>query len=408
MNDTEKIKKRFFTDLVLYALLLVATPFIMLQNYLQSAVGYFSHLMIPVANTGIPVIAFFALATCLVLVILFYKKMNAYAIAGIIIILISIIAGHRFSDFYLGFDWFDLQQNWHYFAYCIFSALIFRYLHCKGYNSTYILRATVLSALAVSTFDETFQAFISSRVFDISDIAKDGFGSVLGLVFIHLVYYKAEWLKKNGMEFRLKSNTSSHPLPELIWIYLSMLSFLYLSSLLTAIENLPVAILISLITTGTWFLIIKNFQNRVFRYFIISFFGLILLIFTATFYSSDKTYLKAYRNGITIYHGLPMIYFDFAVFPDGTFRMTDRKKIFNSKDIKALMRENPDIILVARGMHGKGGEGFPETSEVQFLYNKNCGLPIQIINLKNAEAAVVYNRLRLAGKKVTLIWHNTD
>ena len=226
MNRT----KTTLVDLILYSLLLIATPFIMLQNYLQLSIAYFSRISFSVGDIHIPYVLAIALVIILFVFFKFRKQLNKIKFLALVFIVILILIGHSVSDFYLNMKFYDLQQNWHYIAYSIFSFLMYRYCKTKNTLPNKIILKTILIAVSLSTFDEIFQLFLSSRTFDISDIAKDLWGAVIGVVFVFFIIENKEILKTNTkIQYKKLSDYFKNPFSVLF--YSLILSFIFFSLL---------------------------------------------------------------------------------------------------------------------------------------------------------------------------------
>ena len=151
------------THRILYILLLIATPFLLLQNYLQSAIGELSNLTYVVFNTTIPVTV--SIAIILIITILFftYKKLNKHRLISWIIVVMLFWIGQKSTDFYFNHKFYELQYNWHYFAYAIFSYLNYRVLSEKNATPQKIIVLTFIYTLTISTFDELMRLIGSDK-----------------------------------------------------------------------------------------------------------------------------------------------------------------------------------------------------------------------------------------------------
>jgi len=405
MNKT----KTTLVDLILYSLLLVATPFIMLQNYLQLSIAFFSRANFHLGNISIPYILLIALAIILFLFFKFRKLLNKKRILSLSFIILLVFAGHSVSDFYLNMKFYDLQQNWHYIAYGIFSFLMYRYCKTKNTLPNKIILRTLLVAVSLSTFDELFQLFLSSRTFDISDISKDLWGAIIGIVFVFFVIENPVVLKnKSQIQFDKLKNYPKNTFSVIFYSLILSFIFLICSSLLSEIKYSIIAILITIFVFSTIFFIIHFLQYKTFRR-LFTFFFIIATITQAIFFIKYKDKNIVYNsNGITVYKGIVIPYFDILIKPSGCFRLVDKKQIFNKTDIFTIFDYSSDIILIGRGVHGRGGEGLPAPYEVQFLFNPKSKKMVQVINLKNKQACAEYNKLKAEGKNVVFIIHNTD
>jgi len=114
-----------------YALLLIVTPFLLLQNYLQSFIGKLSEINITLFENEVPIIPLIAFLLVLFLAIGLRKHFTRTRTIGWLIIVIMFWIGQQLTDFYFHHRFFDLQYNWHYLAYTIFAYLNYRYLKQK-------------------------------------------------------------------------------------------------------------------------------------------------------------------------------------------------------------------------------------------------------------------------------------
>jgi hypothetical protein len=118
-----------------------------------------------------------------------------------------------------------------------------------------------------------------------------------------------------------------------------------------------------------------------------------------------------YNGGmLTIYKGIVLPYFDIMIFPDGSFRFTDKKEIFIDGDLLKIYRQKADILLIGSGPYGDGGKMVNHSSFAeydQFLYNKYTGRGMQVGILDNQQACRMYNELVKSHYKVLFIIHNS-
>ncbi|MDP8201045.1 MAG: VanZ family protein [Candidatus Tenebribacter burtonii] len=408
----KKIKKNSYspaTNLILYTLLLVATPFLIVQNYLQQVIGMTSQLSFSFLGMNIPFIIAIATIFILILIIILRHKITIFRIYSIIVVIVMMILGQNSTDYYFNHKFYELQHNWHYIAYAIFSYIIYRYLKQKKYSSKRIILYTFISASFISIFDEAIQILISNRIFDVCDIAKDIWGSVIGMIVIFFVVEQGKIMKK-GWRLRQKkiSDYIKNPLSllflEMIFAYLLLL----ISSILSHNEYLGEAILFSFMSFVVFFFIFHNLQRKKFRLTVISFIVTILLLQTIFFIKYHNSNIVYNRKGMIVYKGIPIPYFDIMIFPDGTFRLVDKKIYFNQKDkVNRIFKYANDILLIGSGENGEGGMGFiDEQRETQFIFNSQKKLPLQVIVLKTPDACKEFNLLNKKGYDVMFIIHN--
>ena len=141
----------------------------------------------------------------------------------------------QITDYYFGHRFYEIQVNWHYFAYAIFALMAYRDLKPRGYSLARTMIVTFGLAVAYSTFDEAFQLAMSSRIFDVSDIAKDTWGVTTGITTIlvggeHPELRRGAWRRIRHPRLR---DYFSHP-PS-VWILQVVFGIFFLgySSLLT-------------------------------------------------------------------------------------------------------------------------------------------------------------------------------
>jgi len=407
MNSNTGIIFKPETHRLLYILLLVATPFLLLQNYLQSVIGELSNLTYTVFNTAIPVTVTIAVVIIIVILFYTYKKLNRLRIISWIVILILFWIGQKSTDYYFNHKFYELQYNWHYFAYAIFAYLNYRVLSAKNASPQKIIALTFIYTLAISTFDELMQMPLSNRIFDIGDISKDLWGSVIGLIFIFFILENGSIIK-DGWKIRQKKIRGyfNNPLSLLIVEFLFAYVFMVTASLLTVSSYILITVLISVLLIGIKFIVVHLSQKKISRnVLIVLFAGLIITQgYFIIKYNDDN--IVYYNNKLLIYKGIPVYFFDVFIYPDGTFRLVDKKKIFNQRDRQTILNLSEDIIIIGNGTDGTGGNGFPEKTENQFIYNEFTKQGVQIIILNNEKACDKFNALKEENKRPVLILHN--
>ncbi len=406
----EKIKSYYTpkTQIILYGLLLIFTPFLILQNFLQSAIGMASRFSFSIEKLEIPYVLAIAGIFFIFLIILVRREITPYRIIVSIVVISFIIIGQNSTDYYFNHKFYDLQQNWHYFAYAFFSYLAYRFFKYKEFPPEKIILFTFLSALALSTFDEGAQVFISGRIFDICDIAKDGWGTIAGIIFTFFILKKGE-ITSSGWKIRHARISSylKHPVTVLFMEIVFGLIFLLISSILTNNSYWLLTIALTLVLFLIFFTILHLSQRFLFRtIFIIA--AVIIIIVQGFFFFKYREKNIIYNTyGLTVYKGIPIPFFDIMIYPDETFRLVDKKHFFTNRDQIMINGLAKDILLIGSGSEGLGGRGYPEETKVQFIFNENTEQGLQIIILKTPKACEVFNKLRNEGKNVLFIIHNT-
>lgn len=389
----------------LYTLLLIITPFLMLQNYLQQAIGDASRSGVDIGFISIPYVVIIAF---LIIILFFYLSRKIlskrrFLFLGFIIVFFAI--GQLTSDYYFNHHFYDLQHNWHYFAYGIFAYIAYRRFSLKSKPLYKILFKIFYMALLISVFDEFIQIHISSRVFDLSDVAKDLWGNMIGIIFI--CFYLDDGKGLPNFKFRQKrikeymTNPFSLICLEIIFAYI----FLFVSSQITDVKYTNSVIFITLLAFLFFFILLYLGQNIIVRWVIrgvvIIFISFVLF---AVYFSSP--HIKYIKPGHINYNGIPLIYFDYMIFPSGVFRTVDKKESFGYRDKQKIENMNFDILLIGTGNKNEGGKGWDDLKITEMVYSPFSKGVYQIIKLPNQQACHTYNRLSKQGKKTLFIIHN--
>ena len=402
---------RFFTprvNLSLYSLLLIITPFLMLQNYLQDAIGMLSAWSYSIGGKDIP---FVLTAFILFILFLFYRFRRSLTLKNLavwIIIFSMWLIGQKTSDYYLNMPFYQLQHNWHYFAYGIFSFLAYQVFSTRFSNPAKIIIRIYLMAMAISTFDEMMQVFISSRIFDISDIAKDLWGVLMGSIYIFFIYIDHGFLKRRWKirEKRVRDYLNN---PQAILVLLMIYTYilLFVSSTLTEVEYAFHVVFISVSLFLLVFFVIHASRTKAGKIvFSLIFSILIILLVHSVIRNWDKG-ITHNKPGITVYKGIPIPFFDIMIFENGWFRLVDKKVSFNQGDKRFFYEKASNILIIGCGEERKSRMGFPEDLESQFVFNNISNRGLQVIILPTEEACKVFNRLKKEEKQVLFIIHNT-
>ncbi|MFH2050346.1 MAG: VanZ family protein [bacterium] len=394
---------------IMYGLLLIATPFILLQKFLIEKISELSQSSFSVYDINIPIILLLGVVTAIIILYSARAYLTWFRSLAILIVILMNCLSQQIADYYFDHNFYDLQQNWHYFAYGIFAFLIYRDLAPRNYSMARIILISYITALCLSLFDEFFQMNMSSRVFDVSDIAKDLWGNLMGIILLYMFVSDPSILSEQWKRIRhrkLKYYLTHSP-SLLILMFIFALLLVIFGSLLSEVEYFGYVVLLTLVSFTIFFLLFHLSQFKKVKYIIV---GLLLcaIAFQTYFYLKYSSKNIVYNQyGLAVYKGIPIFYFDFLVFPNESFRLVDKKHFFNNRDQNFLKKQKPDIIVISSGNDEKGGWGFPQNTPVQFIYNQYTQSGIEVIILKNSEACELFNRLKEEGKNVLFIYHNT-
>jgi len=385
------------------------TPFVVVTRYLQNMAHIVSHTRLNILDLEIPYIVLLAISVAIALLIWQFRNLTLRRILAIVFIFTLIFIAHNSMDVYLNMSFFDLQQNWHYFAYGTYVFYFFRAFYKPGISKERLILIAYFSAISASVFDETFQLFMSQRVFDISDIAKDATGVYCGLLIIFFITetYGAIGLKKISFLHRKISDYFKHTESLLMVLGLLTISFVLMSPLLSEPEywyfNLMSGFGLFLLV----FIAIHLMQFKVLRYVILSAITVGFLTLIISFAVNHKKNISFNTHGLTVYKGIPVPFYDIIIYPDGGFHLADKKHFFRPLDVNYFKLQQPDILLIASGSEGKGGKGFDIEQGTQFIYNHIPLKNMQLIILPTPEACSKFNELKKMKKSVLFIIHNT-
>jgi hypothetical protein len=394
--------------IVLYSFLLVATPFILLQNFLVEFIGFVSGLRTTVAGVSVPILPTAAGVVFLLLLIVLRRRIRRRHVIAVLIVMLMDAAVQQVSDYYFDHNFYDLQQNWHYIAYGLFAYMLYRDLSPRGYRLSRIMLLTGGCALAFSTFDESFQMHMSDRIFDVGDISKDLWGSLMGMVLIYGGGSRAHELWSGVRRLRLLRlrDYVNESIPVLAWMVIFGFLFVSVSGLFTEVEYLATALAATVGTFAVLFLLVHLTQFRRPRY-VLAF--LLVAAIGAQAYSAYRfrhAGVSYVSPNMTSYNGMPLPLFDYLFFADGTFRPVDKKHLFNNRDQRKLLSFCPDILILGAGYQGRGGNGLPDRTPCQFIFNRFTHRGTQVFILSTPQACEAYNRLRLEHRNVLFVLHS--
>lgn len=392
----------------MYAMLLIATPFILLRNYLVQGIAYVSSYSIMLSGIELKVVPISAMILALCLLIVYRSYITKIRALSLVIGIAIIGLAQQITDYYFGHNFYDLQQNWHYLAYGIYSYIIYRDLASRRLSLFKIILITYFSAMLLSTFDEIIQVYISSRVFDICDIGKDVAGVYMGMTITYFSGNYSQPFFKDWDNIRHKKIKAYYRHPFTLMLLLFALTFIFLGygSILSNSQYWFHVIALTVISFAVVFIILHLSQFKTPGYIMLAVFIILIVVQGFYFIKHRGDGITKNEYGLTVYKGIPIPFFDIIIFPNGGFRLVDKKHSFNQRDREFLLRKKTDIILIGSGAYGRGGKGFNNPAH-EFLYNPYTKKATQVIIQKNSEACKTFNRLKRENKNVLFVLHNT-
>ncbi|NQU05493.1 MAG: VanZ family protein, partial [Calditrichaeota bacterium] len=304
---------------ILFTMLVVATPFVVVTRYLQGAVNLFSHLSFPLLGNDIPYVAATAVSGFIAFLIWQRRNITLRRVTASLVIVAMIAISQYVQDLYGGMSIYDLQRNWHYVAYGTYIFFFFRAFHIRKMPMSRMIFISFISTLLMSTFDETFQYFLSHRVFDVSDIAKDSWGAIIGLIIILFVSETYGTIEFKGSRIWKKKLLEYFKDPLSVLTLAGLFSFttIMISPLLTDHSQILVFLIAVVFAFILEFSILHLLQYKKLR---IAFIGILIvggILLSGSVIKSKGKNITYNNFGMTVYAGLPIPFFDFVIFPNG-------------------------------------------------------------------------------------------
>ena len=394
---------------IMFTILVVATPFVVVTKYLQGAVHLVSHLKWTLFGIEIPIIGSLVLFGFIGFLIWQRHHFRTRRVIAALVIVGMVAISYKVQDLYGQMSLYDLQKNWHYIAYCCYTFIFFRAFHVRGVSKSKMILLSFFTAIALSLFDEAFQFKMSHRVFDISDIAKDSWGSLMGLVLVLFVSETYGRIKVRAHSFWQKRLIDYTRNPLSAFTVTGTFSFVavMVSPLMTDERFIGT---LSLLILGVFFVVmtlVHFAQYKPVRMAYLAVASLLVLGLGTSFVIHRNDNITRCDYGLVVYKGLPIPYFDVMIYPDGLPRLVDKKHFFNGQDRQFFMKQKTDIVLVGGGHKGLGGKGWKVENGSYFQFNEYNMQGTQVIVLPTSSAWKVFNRLKEEGKNVLFVIHST-
>jgi len=348
----------------------------------------------------------FLAGICVLAMLIFSKRKQLVPvqIKAALVVACCVLPVWHMCDFYMPRSVAAYSRNsWHYFAYGVYTYLLYRYFTAKKVPLFLTISKTYSISLGIAIIDELLQKFnvFKSRVFDMNDIAKAGWGVLVAFIIILFIVEKAERIKTHGYkrQYAHFRGYTKHPFSLLVLLFVFNFLFLLFSSLLSSLRYFYFVILFTLIGFGMLFMLMHLLQYKKAKH-IMQIIVLILIVSQAfSFICFHNEQIMFNSWGLTVYKGIPIAMFDILIYPSGAFRLVDKKRYFNESDRKFLFSVDCDTIIIGSGNTGFGGRGFKEIIEKQ--KNGAAVLP-EVIIKRTPQACELYNKLKKQGKKKVL------
>ena len=251
--------------------------------------------------------------------------------------------------------------------------------------------------------------FVNGRVFDLNDIAKDGWGAVVGLV-VHLwIVHEGRTLGPEPLRPRRLADLLASTRAAFVLTLVFALLLLLVSSLLSDPGYLGWAMAVVAGLYVVFVAALRASSWRAGRWAVATLAALLVVGLGAAraAWPSDQT--VRVERGLTLIRGFPVPLFDVLLLPGGGWRPMDKRHHFNPDDRRFLLSRRADVLVLATGFDGSGGGGFapPGARVSHFKYNPYTERPLQVIAMPTPDAIDVYNRLRREGKdQILLVVHH--
>lgn len=397
----------------MYSLLLIFTPFIMLHAFLQESISKLSQAKVAVFDQELPLSVLLGILVLVGFIIGLRKRITRYRAVVFCGCCFMVVLSQNICDYYSGNPFYDLQQIWHYLAYAGFTFFTYRYFSRLNYPAPQIIVITYCLALVLSLFDEAFQFFLASRVFDINDTAKDGWGTLIGLIVIYLVWDHGLVVKREGYKVRhdrIRDYFDS-PTALLVLGVACNFCFLVVSALMSELRLLPYAMATTGVISVIIVALIHYSRIKLIRRAVATTVVLGAAVQLVSFINYRDRYIVYNRPGLTVYKGIVVPLVDFLIYPNGLVRPVDKKHSFNTQDQAFLGNLKPDILLVGSGSEGQGGLGLGLQGKitVDFYYNPAIQRCTQLIVAPTPIACRIFNQLKETKEsRIVFVVHNTD
>ncbi len=398
------------THLLWYCVLLLFLPPLLMKNHLAPAVSVMSREGIALGGVRIPFLLLAALVLLAGWLVLARRHITRVRVVAGLSIALMVDVSHRICDVYADLPFFDLRQNWHYGAFGLLTLLalrVFRRLPTE--------RQILFSYLLVQgfyCFDEVAQIWIVSRVFDMNDVAKNGWGSLMALVFGLYVIHEGRTMGSSRLLHDRLSGYLGSPRAVLLQLLSFNFILLLVSSVLAEPRYWVLVLTLSFSLYLVTFVLLHLSRLRPFRIGLVACGVAAVLALGASWSRHRNDDIHHYSPeglGLFVYKGIPVPFFDLVVYPDGTAKPINKKPSFNTDDRRYILNRRPDIAVVGTGHEGSGGLGLsrPGDNTSWLVFNPETGRPTQLMIMPNPEAVETFNRLKREGKaRVLFVGHH--
>ena len=376
---------------------------------MQVAIRGFSGLECSILGLSIPSLPLAAVLVGLWASYYAWGKLTKKRLAALSVIAALFIFSWLTTDLYGSLRLYDLQANWHYWAYVLMTVFFFRAFAREGARKDALIYAAFVICLAVSLVDEGVQRFASSRVFDLNDNAKDALGIVWGIIVVYFVMERFGTidLKSIPQGRQPLGVYVRNPAVALVLVTTFTLCFLVVSAMFSDPEFWYVVVLgtTALFAAAVAVLYLSRFKT-----------GRRICVATALLLIAGQLVSIGVHRGkgitfhdswLTVYNGVAFPMVDVLIFPNGIARPADKHHITKHELVSFFMRHEPSILLIG-AEPASNLDMYLDSREGSYLVcDESVQRNVQVVVAPPKEACELFNRYKKEDKNVMCVLHAT-
>jgi len=391
------------THFVACAVICFVGPLVMVTGHFQQALRSFSHIQGTVFGFSIPllpVLEGLALLTALPFLVAQATKQRILVVG---ILAAMFLYSWLITDVYIHLSLYDIQANYHYGAYVVVVLMFLRAFARRDVPKHKIVYRAFFTCYLVSLADEGFQRFVSYRVFDLNDTAKDALGTVMGLI---VAYFLLGWYGRISLRDlpRQRQNLRAYvqnPACAIVFVTALTVILLTLSSLFSSPSYWYIIVFG---TAGLFaialllFHITRSPKGRRAVYAAVGVAAVAQLICLGIWWNDGIVY---HSSWLTVCRGVPIPVCDVLIYPNGWPRPADKVHIGRGELHQCLVKYDPSIVLV--GAYSRTPGTLSEQPGARLEYSAERGRIVQVAASSPDEACDLYNRYTSEGKRVICV-----